>query len=362
VLLPGATAEGASAVAEKLRAALHQPLMLNEVALDLDASIGIVAYPDHGSDAAELLQHADVAMYLAKLAHVGSLVYDPSVDQHCPKRLALLGGLRLALERDELLLHYQPKADLRSGDIRGVEALVRWQHPEHGLLGPGEFIPLAERTGLIHPLTRSVLDGALDQAARWRRAGSPLSVAVNVSTRCLLDLAFPDQIAGQLAGWEVPPHLLVLEITESAVMADPARALEVLRGLHALGVAIAIDDFGTGYSSMAYLKELPVDELKIDRPFVSQMAASSRDAVIVRSTIDLGHNLGLRVVAEGVETRQAWEALAALGCDLAQGYYLGRPMPAADLERHLWRGGDLHGETSWAETGGGRIPPGAPGS
>jgi diguanylate cyclase (GGDEF)-like protein len=362
VLLPGATAEGASAVAEKLRAALHQPLMLNEVALDLDASIGIVAYPDHGSDAAELLQHADVAMYLAKLAHVGSLVYDPSVDQHSPKRLALLGGLRLALERDELLLHYQPKADLRSGDIRGVEALIRWQHPEHGLLEPGEFIPLAERTGLIHPLTRSVLDGALDQAARWRRAGSPLSVAVNVSTRCLLDLAFPDQIAGQLAGWEVPPHLLVLEITESAVMADPARALEVLRGLHALGVAIAIDDFGTGYSSMAYLKELPVDELKIDRSFVSQMAASSRDAVIVRSTIDLGHNLGLRVVAEGVETRQAWEALAALGCDLAQGYYLGRPMPAADLERHLWRGGDLQGETSWAGTGGGRIPPGAPGS
>jgi EAL domain-containing protein (putative c-di-GMP-specific phosphodiesterase class I) len=240
--------------------------MLNEVALDLDASIGIVAYPDHGSDAAELLQHADVAMYLAKLAHVGSLVYDPSVDQHSPKRLALLGGLRLALERDELLLHYQPKTDLRSGDISGVEALVRWQHPEHSLLGPGEFIPLTERTGLIHPLTRAVLDAALDPT-------------------------FPDQVAGQLAGWEVPPHLLVLEITESAVMAD--------------------------------------------RSFVSQMATSPRDAVIVRSTIDLGHNLGLRVVAEGVETRQALEALAALGCDLAQGYHLGRPMPAADLERHF---------------------------
>jgi diguanylate cyclase (GGDEF)-like protein len=341
VLLPGANAEGASAVAGKLRAALHQPLLLNEVTLDLDASIGIAAYPDHGSDAAELLQHADVAMYLAKLTHVGSLVYDPSVDQHSPKRLALLGGLRLALERDQLLLHYQPKADLQSGDVRGVEALVRWRHPEHGLLGPGEFIPLAERTGLIHPLTKAVLDTALEQAARWRRAGHSLSVAVNVSTRCLLDPTFPDQVAGQLADREVPPQLLVLEITESAVMADPARALQVLRGLHALGVAIAIDDFGTGYSSMAYLKELPVDELKIDRSFVNQMAASPRDAVIVRSTIDLGHNLGLRVVAEGVETRQDWEALTALGCDLAQGYYLGRPMPAAELERHLrsvaWR-------------------------
>jgi diguanylate cyclase len=295
-------------------------------------------------------------MYLAKLTHVGSLVYDPSVDQHSPKRLALLGGLRLALERDQLLLHYQPKADLQSGDVRGVEALVRWRHPEHGLLGPGEFIPLAERTGLIHPLTKAVLDTALEQAARWRRAGHSLSVAVNVSTRCLLDPTFPDQVAGQLADREVPPQLLVLEITESAVMADPARALEVLRGLHAIGVALAIDDFGTGYSSMAYLKELPVDELKIDRSFVSQMAASSRDAVIVRSTIDLGHNLGMRVVAEGVETRHAWEKLTALGCDTAQGYYLGRPMPAADLERKL-----RLGQPPGAKTGGSRIRPGAPG-
>jgi diguanylate cyclase len=343
-LLPGATAEGAGAVADKLRAALQQPLSIDGIALDLDASIGIAVYPEHGNDAAELLQHADVAMYVAKQAHLRFLVYDPAVDQHSPRRLALLGGLRRALELDELVLHYQPKADLRSGEIRSVEALVRWQHPDHGLLGPGEFIPLAERTGLIHPLTHWVLDAALDQAAQWQRAGLPLSVAVNISTRCLLDPAFPDQVTGQLATWQIPPDRLVLEITESAVMADPTRALEVLGRLHSLGVGLAVDDFGTGYSSMAYLKELPVDELKIDRSFVSQMATSPSDAVIVRSTIDLGHNLGLHVVAEGVETQHAWQELTALGCDMAQGYYLGRPMPAADLEQQLRQAAHIDAE------------------
>ena len=335
MLLPGVTAEGAAAVAEKLRVALHEPLTIDGVALDLDASIGIAVYPDHGDNAAELLQHADVAMYAAKHTHVGLLVYDPAVDQHSPRRLALLGGLRRALDRGELLLHYQPKADLHTGQVRGVEALVRWQHPDHGLLPPGEFIPLAERTGLIHPLTRWVLDAALDQAAQWRRGGYGLSIAVNVSTRCLLDPAFPDHVADRLAAWQVPAGSLVLEVTESAVMADPARALDVLGRLHALGVGLSVDDFGTGYSSMAYLKALPVNELKVDRTFVSQMAESPSDAVIVRSTIDLGHNLGLRVVAEGVETQAAWQELTALGCDAAQGYHLGRPMPASDLERWL---------------------------
>ena len=335
VLLPGASADGAGAVADKLRTALQQPLSIGGVALDLDASIGVAVYPEHGSDAAELLQHADVAMYVAKQAHAGFLVYDPAVDEHSPRRLALLGGLRRALDRGELVLHYQPKADLRSGRIQGVEALVRWQHPEHGLLGPDEFIPVAERTGLIHPLTRWVLDAALDQAALWRHAGLRLTVAVNVSTRNLLDPAFPDQVAGQLTTWKVPAEVLLLEVTESAVMAEPDRALEVLGRLHALGVGLAVDDFGTGYSSMAYLKELPVDELKIDRSFVSQMATSPNDAVIVRSTIDLGHNLGLRVVAEGVETQRAWDELAGLGCDTAQGYLLGRPVPAAELEQQL---------------------------
>jgi diguanylate cyclase len=335
VLLPDATADGAAAVAQKVRAALHQPLTLDGVGLDLDASIGIAVYPDHGGDAAELLQHADVAMYAAKQAHAGFVVYDPAVDQHSPKRLALLGGLRRALERDELVLHYQPKADLHTGKVLGAEALVRWHHPAHGLLGPGEFIPLAERTGLIHPLTRWVLDAALRQAAAWRRAGHQLSVAVNVSTRSLLDREFPDQVADRLTAWEVPATSLVLEVTESAVMADPVLALEILGRLHALGVGLALCDFGTGYSSMAYLKALPVDELKVDRSFVGQMATSTSDAVIVRSTIDLGHNLGLHVVAEGVENQATWEELAALGCDTAQGYHLGRPMPADELEQWL---------------------------
>jgi diguanylate cyclase (GGDEF)-like protein len=346
VLLPDATADGAAAVAQKVRTALHQPLTLDGVGLDLDASIGIAVYPDHGGDAAELLQHADVAMYAAKQTHAGFVVYDPAVDQHSPKRLALLGGLRRAVERDELVLHYQPKADLHSGQVLGAEALVRWQHPAHGLLGPGEFIPLAERTGLIHPLTRWVLDAALRQTAAWRQAGHHLSVAVNVSTRSLLDREFPDHVAECLAAWQVPAASLVLEVTESAVMADPALALEILSRLHALGVGLALDDFGTGYSSMAYLKALPVDELKVDRSFVGQMATSNSDAVIVRSTIDLGHNLGLHVVAEGVENQATWEELAALGCDTAQGYHLGRPMPAAELERWL----------QVAETDGSRQP------
>jgi diguanylate cyclase len=335
VLLPDATADGAAAVAQKVRTALHQPLTLDGLGLDLDASIGIAVYPDHGGDAAELLQHADVAMYTAKQTHAGFVVYDPAVDQHSPKRLALLGGLRRALERDELVLHYQPKADLHTGNVLGAEALVRWQHPAHGLLGPGEFVPLAERTGLIHPLTRWVLDAALRQAAEWRRAGHHLSMSVNVSTRSLLDREFPDQVADRLTAWQVPATSLVLEVTESAVMADPALALEILGRLHALGVGLALDDFGTGYSSMAYLKALPVDELKVDRSFVGQMATSNSDAVIVRSTIDLGHNLGLHVVAEGVENQATWEELAALGCDTAQGYHLGRPMPAAELEQWL---------------------------
>jgi diguanylate cyclase (GGDEF)-like protein len=334
-LLPDTGVEGAVSVAGKLRTALQEPLTLEGIALDLDASIGITIYPDHGNDAAELLQHADVAMYGAKHTHAGFLVYDPAVDQHSPRRLALLGGLRQALERDELVLHYQPKAQLRSGRILGVEALARWQHPEHGLIGPEEFIRLAERTGLIYPLTRYILRAGLRQAARWHRAGLPLSVAVNISTRCLLDPDFPEQVNELLVSEGVPPELLVLEITESAVMADPARALDALDRLHTSGVGLSIDDFGTGYSSMSYLKALPVDELKIDRSFVMQMATSPSDAVIVHSTIDLGHNLGLRVVAEGVEDQAAQERLTVLGCDTAQGYHLARPMPPDDLEAWL---------------------------
>ncbi len=336
VLLPRIeTGEGATTVARKLQDVLEEPFLLEDLALDVEASIGVAVYPQHGSDADELLQHADIAMYVAKETHAGFVLFDPAQDQHSPRRLALLGELRRAIESDQLVLHYQPKVDAHSGRVLGVEALVRWQHPDHGLIPPGEFIPLAERTGLIGPLTHYVLDAALRQCQQWRQAGHELAVAVNISARRLLDVEFPDEVASLLARWEVPARLLVVEITESTIMADPDRALEILGRLDAMGVQLSIDDFGTGYSSMAYLKSLPVHELKVDRSFVTQMNSDSRDAVIVRSTIDLGRNLGLRVVAEGVEDQTTLQELDVLGCDAIQGYYVSRPVPPDDLIRWL---------------------------
>jgi len=339
VLLPRIeTADGATTVAKKLQAALEEePFLLEDLALDVEASIGVAIYPPHGSDTDELLQHADIAMYVAKDTHAGFVLFDPKQDQHSPDRLALLGELRRAIDQQQLVLHYQPKVGAHTGQMLGVEALVRWQHPEHGLLSPGDFIPLAERTGLIGPLTNYVLDAALRQCRTWQQTGHELSMAVNVSARSLLDLAFPDQVAGLLARWEVPARLLVVEITESTIMADPTHALQVLGRLDAMGVQVSIDDFGTGYSSMAHLKTLPVHELKVDRSFVSQMINNASDAVIVRSTIDLGRNLGLRVVAEGVEDEATWRALDALGCDAIQGYHVSRPVPPDDLIHWLER-------------------------
>jgi diguanylate cyclase (GGDEF)-like protein len=325
------TAEGAMAVATKLQAAFAEPFVVEGLSLDVEASIGVAVYPDHGGDPDELLQHADIAMYTAKETHAGFALFDPGQNQHSPRRLTLLGELRRAIESQQLVLHYQPKVDAHTGRVLGVEALVRWQHPEHGLIPPAEFIPLAEHTGLIAPLTHYVLDAAMQQCRAWQQAGHELSVAVNVSARRLLDLAFPDEIAAVLARWEVQARLLVIEITESAIMTDPQHAFEILSRLHEMGVQVAIDDFGTGYSSMAYLKNLPVHELKIDRSFVAQMTSSSRDAVIVRSTADLGRNLGLRVVAEGVEDPATWRELGTLGCDAIQGFYVSRPLPADDL-------------------------------
>jgi diguanylate cyclase (GGDEF)-like protein len=332
VLLPRIqTAEGAVAVAGKLQAAFDEPFRVDDLALDVEASIGVAIYPEHGSDPDELLQRAEIAMYVAKDTHAGFVLFDPKQDQHSPRRLALLGELRRAIDQQQLVLHYQPKVDAHSGQMLGVEALVRWQHPEYGLLAPVEFIPLAERTGLIGPLTNYVLDAALRQCRDWQQAGHELGIAVNVSARSLLDLDFPDQVADLLARWEVPARLLVVEITESTIMADPTHALEILGRLNAMGVQLAIDDFGTGYSSMAHLKTLPVHELKVDRSFVSQMTSNASDAVIVRSTVDLGRNLGLRVVAEGVEDPATLQQLDVLGCDAIQGYYISRPMPAVDL-------------------------------
>jgi diguanylate cyclase (GGDEF)-like protein len=336
VLLPKVVdAEAAVAVARKLRTTLEEPLTIHGLALQMEASIGIALYPDHGADVQSLLQRADVAMYVAKEHPSGCEVYARERDEYSPDRLTLLTELRRAIDRGQLLLHYQPKADLRTGEITGVEALVRWQHPERGLIPPDEFIPPAQKTGVIAPLTMFVLEEALRQCRAWALQGLELCVAVNLSTRHLLDVHLPDTVGELLARWQVPPSGLELEITESTILADPVRAMQVLSRLSRMGVRLAIDDFGTGYSSLAYLKRLPVDELKIDKSFVLGMDENENDAVIVRSTIDLGRNLGLRVVAEGIETGKAWHRLAALGCDTAQGYYLSPPVPAAQLTEWL---------------------------
>ncbi len=330
VLLPEvADEEAAVRQAERCLALLREPFVIRGFTLGVDASIGLVLCPRHGRTADELVRAADVAMYEAKAGRRGVLVYERSLDGHSPSRLALLGELRQALQEDQLVLYYQPKVDVALGRVTGAEALVRWQHPERGLVPPGEFIPVAEGTGLILPLTMYTLEAAVAQARAWLDAGHTIQVAVNLSPRCLLEPALPDQVRRLLDRHGLPARLLRLELTESTVMADPERALAALTELRDRGVAISIDDFGTGYSSMSYLKQLPVDELKIDRSFVMDMLADGHDAVLVRSSIDLGHNLGLAVVAEGVEDEETLSALRALGCDVVQGYHLARPMPAS---------------------------------
>ena len=328
-------ADGASTVAEKIRRTLREPLTLEGVTLDLGASVGIALFPDHGRDVETLLQRADVAMYLAKEDRSGCELYSAERDEYSPSRLALVSELRRAIDQGELVLHYQPKAAVRSGQVTGVEALVRWQHPERGLVFPDEFIPLAERTGLIRELTLCVLDAALRQARTWQDLGLDLSVSVNLSARDLLDIELPEAIRGLLAKHQVGGDRLELEITESIILADPMRARVVLCRLSEMGIRLAVDDFGTGYSSLAYLKRLPVGEIKIDRSFVMNMELDENDAVIVRSTIDLGRNLGLSVVAEGVESAEIWSDLARLDCDFAQGYFLSRPLPGAALTEWL---------------------------
>ena len=336
VLLPRVVDSAAAvAVAQKLRQALEEPFTIHGLALQIEASIGIALYPEHGDDVHSLLQRADVAMYVAKEHPGGCEVYARERDDYSPDRLTLLTELRRAIDTGELFLHYQPRADLKTGAVTGAEALVRWSHPTRGLVSPDEFIPLAQTTGVIVPLTFFVLNEALRQARTWQLEGLDLCVGVNLSARNLLDVHLPDTVGDLLTRWEVPPSLLELEITESAILADPIRAMNILSRLHGMGLKLAIDDFGTGYSSLAYLKRLPVDELKIDKSFVQGMEDDENDAVIVRSTIDLGRNLGLRVVAEGVETAAAWNRLAALGCDVAQGYYVSRPVPAGELAAWL---------------------------
>jgi diguanylate cyclase (GGDEF)-like protein len=322
-------------VASMLLDRLREPFMIDGLTLEIDASIGIACFPANGDGVETLLQRADIAMYAAKESGSGFAAFEARLDRYSPRRLSLAGGLRAAIQDGEIVLHFQPKADLATGRIVGVEALARWEHPRLGLVGPSEFVPIAEQTGLIAPLTSHVLDAALRQVRQWSDRGLELSVAVNLSARSFLDTQLAVEIPRLLERWNVDAVLLELEITESMLMLDPARAQATLDRLSAIGLTLSVDDFGTGYSSLANLKRLPVDVIKIDKSFVMDMAIDPSDAAIVRSTIDLAHNLGLRVVAEGVESHQAWQHLAELGCDLAQGYYLSRPVPAESLNRLL---------------------------
>jgi len=321
----------AMTVAERMLHTLRRPFALDELVLEVDASIGVAVATNHEADVDTLLQHADIAMYVAKETHIGATLYAPELDVNSPRRLALLADLRKAIDERTLVLHYQPKVELGSGEVHGVEALVRWDHPTLGAIAPTEFVPLAEGTALIHPLTTLVLETALRQQHAWSERGYDLTMAVNLSARSLLDVGFPRQVAALLITHDVAPSRLVLEITESTLMTDPVRAQRILGELNALGIRLAIDDFGTGYSSLARLKDMPVHELKIDRAFVTSMQNIHSDAVIVRSTIDLARNLGLSVVAEGVEDGGVLTELGNLGCDAVQGYHLSHPVPAVEL-------------------------------
>ena len=315
-------------VVRRVLKVLEEPVVVGGLALQCEGSIGIALFPEHGKTVDSVMRAADVAMYMAKENRSGYEFYDARRHEHRHDagRLALIGELRRAMDETELVLYYQPKVNMRTGRAEGVEALARWHHPERGLLSPDEFIPLAERSNLLRPMTLYLLDSALRQANAWRTRGLEVSVSVNLSMQNLIDMRLPNDLARLLTSWRLPPGSLELEITESTIMADHRRAMMILTRLNKMGVALSVDDFGTGYSSLAYLQNLPVDFIKIDKSFCISMSEDAGNATIVQSTIDLGHNLGLKVVAEGVETIEAYTKLAELGCDYAQGYFLSRPL------------------------------------
>jgi diguanylate cyclase (GGDEF)-like protein len=335
VLLNNADAEHGIMTAHKIRNTLEQGFTIKGMKLYAGASIGVAVYPEHGCNANELLQRADVAMYVAKRNNLGVAAYDIEQDEYSIGRLALMSDLRDALHNDELSLHFQPQLNLADQSCVGVEALLRWNHAIYGQIPPDQIITLAERTDLIIPLTYWVIDQAVSQCAHWQQLGLKLSMAVNLSALNLHSSDLIEQVQATLQLHNLSPSLLILEITESAMMANPEFAMKNLSLLADMGVRLAIDDFGTGFSSLAYLKNLPVVELKLDKSFITQLRPGSDDEVIVRSTIDLGHNLGLRVVAEGVETLAASALLKEFGCDLVQGYLYSHPLDATQLENWL---------------------------
>jgi diguanylate cyclase (GGDEF)-like protein/PAS domain S-box-containing protein len=329
-------ASGAIRIARRLLHLLEPPFQIEGHKVNLSASIGIGLCPEHGTDADTLLQRAARAVHQAKRTGIGYALYSAEQEElYNPARLLLLHDLRQAPEQEQLLLHYQPKVEMKSGAIHQVEALIRWQHPQRGILPPDDFLPLAEESGLIKPLSQWVLNEAIRQCRVWDRDGIHLRVAVNLSMRDLQDTQLPQRIAGLLTAWGLDPVSLEVEVTETAIAADMEKTRQSLADLHQMGVRIAIDDFGTGYSSLAHLRQLPVDTVKIDKSFVHGLTKNDNDTAIVRATIELGHDLGLQVVAEGVEDQATWDTLAALGCDLVQGYLISHPLPAVALQHWL---------------------------
>jgi diguanylate cyclase (GGDEF)-like protein len=340
LLLPGVDQAAATRLARKVLDSLESPFVIDGHSLDIGATIGIALYPDHGDSQDVLLRHAGMALSVAKRSTGGLTVYARDQGETAP-RLGLAGQLRNAIQRDEFKLMYQLQVDFKTQRMTSAEALIRWHHPEQGIIPPGDFIPLAERRGLMKHLTQWVLDAALKQQLAWKDAGLDLPVAVNLSTRNLLDPELPETIAAALERWNLQPERLALEITESAIMSEPERATETVSSLRRMGMRLSIDDFGTGYSSLAYLHRLAVDEIKVDKSFVMAMPSDEQAATIVRATIDLGHALGVEVVAEGIENREVWDRLANLGCDRAQGYFISRPLPSADIERRFRESGGI---------------------
>ena len=335
ILMPSGEHGRAKIVARKILAAMETPIIVEHQPIDVGTSIGIVHFPQHGEDADMLLRHADVSMYAAKRSKSGYAVYDTQLAEDRQDHITLLGELRRAIDQNELVLFYQPKFNFASNAVTGVEALIRWEHPTRGQVSPVDFIPFAEQTGNIKMITRWVIEAAVKQCSVWEAEGRELKISINVSARDLLDKELVAFIGAAIAKHVVPARLLCLELTESALMEDPVRARETLQQLHALGVQLSMDDYGTGYSSLAYIKNLALDELKIDRAFVTDMNTDKQSAAIVRSTIELGHSLGMTVVAEGVETEHELSELKRFGCDYAQGYQICRPMRVADLNKWM---------------------------
>jgi len=331
VMLIGADENAARLIASKLATALERPFTIDGHPLAVEASIGIASYPKHGTGAEILMRRADIAMHVAKRTRGTAAIYLPEYETEGASHLSLMADLRQAIQNNDLVLYYQPIVELRTGSVVGLEALLRWNHPSRGMVFPDQFIPFAEQTGVIQPLTDWVITSALRQSQAWYEAGHILRVSVNLSIRNLLDAALPERIAEMIKALPAasqPAQRLSLEVTESLFMAEPDRAVERLTRLRRLGIRLSLDDFGTGYSSLAYLSKLPISEMKIDRSFILGIADDPNKAAIVRAALDLGHNLRLEVVAEGIEDRRSWDLLFALGCDTGQGYFMSRPMPA----------------------------------